>query len=140
MSQRDSAFVHLLTELTHYARENQSGTVLPRMLVCVHEKAVAVIPDIVFVKRARSGIIQKNRIFGVPDLFVEIVSNPSHRDKLLGKKKDTYARCEVPEYWVADPVEKAIRKYVLDGGVYQETKKSRLFPDLQVQLLDIEKG
>ena len=136
MSQRDLAFVHLLTELTHYARENQSGTVLPRMLVCVHEKAVAVIPDIVFVKRARSGIIQKNRICGVPDLVVEIVSHPSHRDKLMGKKKDTYARCEVPEYWVADPFEKAIRKYALDGGAYQETKKSRLFPDLQVQLFD----
>ena len=136
MSLRDLAFVHLLTELTHYARENQSGTVLPRMLVCVQEKAVAVIPDIVFVKRARSGIIQKNRICGVPDLVVEIVSHPSHRDKLLGKKKDTYARCEVPGYWVADPFEKAIRKYVLVGGVYQETKKSRLFPDLQVQLPD----
>lgn len=136
MSQRDSAFVHLLTELTHYARENQSGTVLPRMLVCVHEKAVAVIPDIVFVKRARRGIIQKNRICGVPDLVVEIVSHPSHREKLLGKKKDTYARCEVPEYWVADPFEKAIRKYVLVGGAYQETEKSRLFPDLRVQLPD----
>lgn len=136
MSQRDSAFVHLLTELTHYARENQSGTVLPRMLVCVHEKAVAVIPDIVFVKRARSGIIQKNRICGVPDLVVEIVSHPSHREKLLGKKKDTYARCEVPENWVADPFEKAIRKYVLVGGAYQETEKSRLFPDLRVQLPD----
>lgn len=136
MSQRDSAFVHLLTELTHYARENQSGTVLPRMLVCVHEKAVAVIPDIVFVKRARSAIIQKNRICGVPDLVVEIVSHPSHREKLLGKKKDTYARCEVPEYWVADPFEKAIRKYVLVGGAYQETEKSRLFPDLRVQLPD----
>jgi len=136
MSQRDLAFVHLLTELTHYARENQSGTVLPRMLVCVHEKAVAVIPDIVFVKRARSGIIQKNRICGVPDLVVEIVSNPSHRDKLLSKKKDTYTRCEVPEYWVADPFEKAVRKYVLNEGAYQEMEKSRLFPDLQVQLPD----
>ena len=140
MSQRDLAFVHLLTELTHYARENQSGTVLPRTLVYTEEKEVAVIPDIVFVKRARSGIIQKNRICGVPDLVVEIVSNPSHRDKLLGKKKDTYARCEVPEYWVADPSEKAVRKYVLVGGTYQETEKSRLFPDLQVQLFDSEKG
>ena len=136
MSLRDLAFVHLLTELTHYARENQSGTVLPRTLVNIEEKEVAVIPDIVFVKRARSELIQKNRICGVPDLVVEIVSNPSHRDKLMGKKKDTYARCEVPEYWVADPFEKAIRKYVLDGGVYQETEKSRLFPDLQVQLPD----
>jgi Uma2 family endonuclease len=58
----------------------------------------------------------------------------------MGKKKDTYARCEVPEYWVADPFEKAIRKYVLVGGTYQETDNSRLFPDLQVQLLDSEKG
>jgi len=136
MSLRDLAFVHLLTELTHYARENQSGTVLPRTLVNIEEKEVAVIPDIVFVKRARSELIQKNRICGVPDLVVEIVSNPSHRDKLMGKKKDTYARCEVPEYWVADPFEKAIRKYVLNEGVYQETEKSRLFPDLQVQLPD----
>ncbi|KYD23132.1 hypothetical protein B4135_0661 [Caldibacillus debilis] len=106
------------------------------MLVCVHEKAVAVIPDIVFVKRARSGIIQKTRICGVPDLVVEIVSHPSHRDKLLGKKKETYARCTVPEFWVADPFEKTVRKYVLNEGGYQETEKSRLFPDLQVQLPD----
>ena len=132
VSLKDLAFVHLLTELTLYARDNQSGTVLPRTLVYIEEKVVAVIPDIVFVKRARSGIIQKNRICGVPDLVVEIVSNPSHRDKLLGKKKDAYARCEVPEYWVADPVEKAIRKYVLNEGAYQEMEKSRLFPDLQV--------
>jgi Uma2 family endonuclease len=102
MSLRDMTFVHLLTELTRYARENQSGTVLPRTLIYIEEKEVAVIPDIVFVKRARSGTIQKNRICGVPDLIVEIVSNPSHRDKLLGKKKDTYARCEVPEYWTVD--------------------------------------
>ena len=136
MSLKDLAFVHLLTELNYYARVNQSGTVLPRTLVYIEEKEVAVIPDIVFVMRTRSGIIQKNRIFGVPDLVVEIVSNPSHRDKLLGKKKDTYTRCEVPEYWVADPFEKAVRKYVLVGGAYQEAEKSRLFPDLQVQLPD----
>jgi len=140
MSLKDLAFVLLLTELTLYARVNQSGTVLPRTLVSIEEKEVAVIPDIVFVKRARSGIIQKNRICGVPDLVVEIVSNPRHRDKLLGKKKDTYARCEVPEYWVADPFEQTVRKYMLVGGTYQETDNSRLFPDLQVQLLDSEKG
>ncbi|WP_236406162.1 Uma2 family endonuclease [Microaerobacter geothermalis] len=136
MSLKDLAFVHLLTELTRYARENQSGTVLPRTLVYIEEKEVAVIPDIVFVKRARSGIIQKNRICGVPDLVVEIVSNPSHRDKLLDKKKDTYARCEVPEYWIADPFETTVRKYVLNEGAYQETDNSWLFPDLMVQLPD----
>jgi len=57
-------------------------------------------------------------------------------DKLLGKKKETYARCTVPEYWVADPFEKTVRKYMLVGGTYQETDNSRLFPDLQVQLPD----
>jgi len=70
----------------------------------------------------------------VPDLVVEIVSNPSHRDKLLGKKKDTYARCEVPEYWVADPFEKVVKKYVLNEGTYQEAEKSSLIPDLHIQL------
>ncbi|MGG1597470.1 Uma2 family endonuclease [Paenibacillus naphthalenovorans] len=135
MSLKDLAFVHLLTELTYYARENQSGTVLPRTLVYVEEKEVAVIPDIVFVKRARSRIIQKNRICGVPDLVVEIVSNPIHSDKLMGEKKDTYARC-VYEYWVADPFEKTVRQYVLNEGTYQETEKSRLFPDLHVHLPD----
>ncbi|MED0676871.1 Uma2 family endonuclease [Aneurinibacillus thermoaerophilus] len=136
MSLKDLAFIHLLTELTLYARENQSGTILPRTLVYIEGKEVAVIPDIVFVKRARSGIIQKNRICGVPDLVVEIVSNPSHRDKLLSKKKDTYTRCEVPEYWVADPFEQMVRKYVLNEGAYQETDNSRLLPDLMVQLPD----
>ena len=134
MSLKDLVILHLLTELTLYAKENQSGTVLPRTLVYIEKREVAVIPDIVFVKRARSGIIQKNRICGVPDLFVEIVSNPSHRDKLLGKKKDAYARCEVPEYWVADPFEKVVRKYVLNEGTYQEAEKSSLIPDLHIQL------
>jgi len=114
--------------------------VLPRTLVYTEEKEVAVIPDIVFVKRARSGIIQKNRICGVPDLVVEIVSNPSHRDKLLGKKKDTYARCEVPEYWVADPSEKRLGSMCWMAGFIRKRKNRGCFPTCRFSCLIVEKG
>ena len=33
-----------------------------------------------------------------------------------GYKKDTYARCGVREYWIADPANKTLEQYLLRGG------------------------
>ena len=59
-------------------------------------------PDILFVRRERSGIIGEANLKGAPDLVIEILS-PGTRSKDLELKRKTYARFGIQEYWVVDP-------------------------------------
>lgn len=58
-------------------------------------------PDLVYVRGARAGIV-RDRIEGVPDLVVEILS-PATARRDLGEKLRLYAESGVPEYWIVDP-------------------------------------
>ena len=81
-----------------------------------------VIPDVIIV--CNPDIITKQRIEGVPDLVVEILSrSTARRDRM--EKLRLYERCGVREYWIVDPRGKSVEVYLLvDGhfnldGVYQ---------------------
>jgi Uma2 family endonuclease len=75
-------------------------------------------PDLVFVARARTGIIQRRAIFGVPDLLVELVSPSSvRRDRY--DKRALYARFGVKEYWIGDPANKSLEILTLESGQYE---------------------
>ncbi|MBF8276766.1 MAG: hypothetical protein HW390_1839 [Candidatus Brocadiaceae bacterium] len=76
-------------------------------------------PDLVFIKRDRQGIIERDAIHGVPDLIMEIVS-PSSVFCDTVEKKEIYRKYGVNEYWLVFPEEKAIEVFVLENGVYQE--------------------
>lgn len=61
----------------------------------------------------------KDRIFGPPDLVVEVLSSSSSlRDKR--EKKGLYERFEVREYVIVYPEEAFMERYVLVGGRYGE--------------------
>jgi Uma2 family endonuclease len=62
-------------------------------------------PDILVVQTAHLGIIHDRRIYGVPDLIVEVVS-PSNSEQDLDIKRRAYARAAVPEYWIVRPAER----------------------------------
>ncbi|MCS6939809.1 MAG: Uma2 family endonuclease [Roseiflexus sp.] len=64
-------------------------------------------PDILVVQTARLGIIRDRRIYGVPDLIVEVVS-PSNAEQDMDIKRRAYARAAVPEYWIVRPVERDV--------------------------------
>ena len=76
-------------------------------------------PDMVFVSKARADIITRANIQGAPDLVVEILS-PSTARRDWRDKFDLYERHGVPEYWMADPVARAIWVFVLREGAFDE--------------------
>ena len=100
-------------------------------------------------------------IYGAPDLVIEVLSPGTARyDE--GHKKDTYERCGVREYWIANPKDYSVRQYVLENGRFvlrdactlhteaelaemrdEEREKVRMefpcaiFPELTVRLEDV---
>jgi Uma2 family endonuclease len=77
-------------------------------------------PDIVMIHRSRRHIITERSIVGPPDLVVEVLS-PSTVKKDRKKKWTSYARFGVPEYWIVDPLNRTLERYVLprEGGPYE---------------------
>ena len=57
---------------------------------------------------------RNGRIFGAPDLIVEVLS-PSTRKKDMQLKMSKYSNACVREYWMADPAKKMIVQYDLEN-------------------------
>jgi Uma2 family endonuclease len=77
-------------------------------------------PDFVVVLTRNAAIIRDRRIFGVPDLLIEILS-PSNRAYDEEVKLAAYTRAGLPEYAIVDPATRSLRLYVLDeSGRYAE--------------------
>ena len=72
-------------------------------------------PDILFVSKARAGILVKEGIRGVPDLVVEILS-PSTADRDRTLKKKLYQRHGVAQYWVVDPDAQSVEVWDFTSG------------------------
>lgn len=78
-------------------------------------------PDITIICNKR--IIDGRGCLGAPDVTVEILS-PGNRKKDLGIKHSLYQEFGVKEYWIADPDEKCLLKYVLNSkGMYHKALK-----------------
>ncbi len=70
-------------------------------------------PDFVVVRKTRQNIIRDRRIFGVPDLIIEVLS-PGSREYDEGVKLTAYATAGVPEYAVIDPAARRLRYHRLE--------------------------
>jgi len=69
-------------------------------------------PDILLIHRSRLEIVTEHGIEGPPDLVVEILSPGSRsRDKIT--KMKTYAKYDVPEYWIVDTSSRTLEQYRL---------------------------
>ncbi len=103
-------------------------------------------PDLVCISRARQEIIKEKNIVGAPDLVVEILSPSTTRaDRVL--KAKTYARHQVPHYWIVDPAARTLEAFEWTDGTYRlsaahaedETFQPTLFPNLTIALADLWK-
>src|SRR5688572_324044 len=85
-------------EIDDFVRANKAGQGFLSPLDVVLSKHRVVQPDVFFVSKANKEIIQ-DRIRGVPDLAVEIISQGSgKRDRV--EKKALYQQVGIAEYWI----------------------------------------
>lgn len=75
-------------------------------------------PDLAIVRVSRQQTVTERGIEGPPDIVIEIVS-PSTRVLDQRVKKGLYARFNVPEYWLVDPVGGHVEQWRLAGAQYQ---------------------
>ncbi len=73
------------------------------------------VPDAMIV--CNPDIVQKQGIFGIPDLVVEVLS-PSTAKNDIGEKKEVYEKHGVKEYWIVSPIARSIEVYLLREGKF----------------------
>lgn len=82
------------------------------------EGATPVQPDFLIIRADRAPIIRDRRIYGAPDLIVEVMS-PGSAAYDEGVKLEAYATAGVPEYAVVNPAERSVTLYrALQAGPY----------------------
>ena len=89
-------------------------------------------------------LVTERAVEGPPDLVVEILS-PSSNRKDRTTKAGLYARFGIAWYWIADPIERTIEIYELEGDRYRLVSvtaadaivTSPLFPGLEIRLADV---
>ena len=114
--------------LATYAGRHTLGRVLvsPVDVVLDEQKALVLQPDIVFVALARADIV-RDRIWGAPDLVVEVLSPGTRRRDTINKRR-WYRQYGVREYWIIDPVSQTVELSMLDettGRVRRRTTHGR---------------
>jgi Uma2 family endonuclease len=131
--------LNFASALKQFAIPTRLGKVYTGPIDVVLSPRRVVQPDVLFVSKARLGII-KHWIDGTPDLVVEVVSEQSwRRDRI--EKKALYEQAGVSEYWVVDPECQTIEvfgPYQLCSRTIGEHKaKSKLLPDFGISLKDL---
>ena len=126
-----------------FVAENDLGEVFIAPCDVVLSETDVVQPDLLFVSKERSHIINEDNIRGAPDLVIEILSpSTAQRDRTL--KRTLYALHGVPEYWQADTDAKIAMVLTLDDGEYKVAGiygegQMLVSPLLQGFTLDIDK-
>lgn len=110
-------------QLAEFSEKHNLGEVfISPYDVYLDEHSNAVQPDIVFVSRNNSSIIQ-DHIHGVPDLLIELTS-PGNKTHDTIVKKALYEKFGVKEYWIIDPSTKDAIGYQLVNTKFIEIKQS----------------
>ncbi len=101
-----------------FVRKRKLGKVFDAPISVRFSDDIALQPDISFISKDRSYIIEEKYIDGTPDLIVEIISKRTKKKDTKIKKR-IYEKYGVKEYWIVNPFDKSIEVYVLnDEGKY----------------------
>jgi Uma2 family endonuclease len=108
--------LRLASTLQEHVSERNAGEVFLSPIDCVfdQERALVLQPDIVFVSHTRRDIVM-DRIYGAPDLAIEILS-PHQRIGRLDERVQWFAHYGVAEVWLYDQIESQLHVLTCDGG------------------------
>jgi Uma2 family endonuclease len=130
--------IRLARHLLDFADRNQGRAILSPMDVRLADHSV-VQPDLIYVTPERRSVLRA-RVYGAPDLVVEILS-PSTARRDLGEKLRLYADSGIREYWIVDPEAKTFEFLVNDGGAFRvRLPESEVFRSEAVHGLELEVG
>lgn len=132
---------NLELELRLFVRKNRLGQVFDAPTDVKITETNTVEPDIFFISNDQLSIIKENRIEGVPDIVIEILS-PSTGYYDLRTKYDIYENAGVKEYWIVDPELKTFEIYSNQDKTFvliQKLKekglvKSAIFSELELDI------
>lgn len=93
---------NLLVLLELFLRQCPVGKIIPSPMDVILSNETICQPDLVFIRKERVPEIVRGRVWGTPDLVIEILSSgTANRD--YETKKHVYARHRIGEYWSVDP-------------------------------------
>lgn len=100
--------VRLVMRLERHVRERGLGEILASPIDVVLDEARALVlqPDVVYLSNV-ARLIQRDRVWGAPDLVVEVLSDSTKRGD-SGQKADWYRDYGVTECWLVDPVSRSV--------------------------------
>lgn len=111
------ALQNLYEGLGPFVRSNQLGVLLLAPMDVRLGIDTVLQPDLIFVSKARAGIIGENWIEGAPDLAVEVLS-PSTAAHDRATKLSVYAEAGIPHVWFLEPKVKTVEALTLQGAKY----------------------
>ncbi len=114
--QKVSGLIEFL--LRGFVYKNKLGEIVDAPFDIILSETVVVQPDIVFISNDNLKNIKSGKLFGPPDLIVEVVSPSSYRRDRY-EKFEIYEKAGIKEYWLVYPGEKAIEVWVLKEGKYE---------------------
>ncbi len=118
------AVLAIVRVLDGYAA-TRGGIVLAAPLDIVFDEFDVLQPDVLFFRAERCHLVQPAAVTRhAPDIVVEVLS-PSTAALDRGRKMRTFARYRVPEYWIVDPVDRAIEVRTLEDGAYRLAQSVR---------------
>lgn len=81
-------------------------------------------PDLLYFSQSRRHLIGRDRLSGVPDLAVEVVS-PASGSLDRDTKFREYADAGIMNYWIIDPSQRSFAAYRLSSGEYRQTVRGQ---------------
>jgi Uma2 family endonuclease len=102
--------------LKGFVKKNKLGKICYAPMDVILDEYLVLQPDIIFISNEKKGII-KDRIYGSPDLVVEILS-PTTLSKDVNKKFNYYEKYKIKEYWIVEPSNKLVEIYSLENDKY----------------------
>jgi Uma2 family endonuclease len=108
-------------EMSLYLKKNKLGEIRIAPYDVHFSEENILQPDLLFIKKENLPKVQKNGLFGAPDLVIEILS-PSSSKLDFKEKKSVYEKFAVSEYFIVDPETKSVDSFLLKKGKFEEQK------------------